>query len=146
MVFAVALSMANKHKKEVAIALGMHAGDDAIYPDCRPESIEAVTKAFMVSNWNSKSVVYLSPYLEMNKTSILRQCLIDCEFLDLDFNTILQSTSTTYSPTKEGLSEGKSSSDIERIEAFINIGREDPAEYTKPWEEIVAHAKQVLAQ
>lgn len=145
-VYAVALSMASKNNKEVAIALGMHDGDNAVYPDCRPESIQAVRHAFAISNWGSENVKYLAPYLETNKEGILRQCLTDCEFLDLDFDTILGNTSTTYKPTPDGKSEGRSSSDIERIEAFINIGRVDPAEYTKSWDEIVAHAKEILAQ
>ena len=143
-VYAVALSLSSKGNNEVAIALGMHNGDNAVYPDCRPESVQAARHAFEISNWGSENVKYLAPYLETNKEGILRQCLVDCDFLDLEFDTVLKNTSTTYKPTKEGKSEGKSSSDIERIEAFININREDPAEYTKPWEEIVAHAKQVL--
>ena len=145
-VYAVALSISSKTNKDVAIALGMHGGDNAVYLDCRPESVEAVRHAFEISNWGSEKIKYLAPYLETNKEGILKQCLIDCEFLDLDFDTILGNTSTTYKPTKDGKSEGKSSSDIERIEAFINVGRQDPAEYTKPWEEIVAHAKSILAQ
>ena len=34
---AVALSIANEKNCTVKIALGIHAGDQAIYPDCRQE-------------------------------------------------------------------------------------------------------------
>ncbi len=144
--YGIALSWAIKNKKEVSIALGVHAGDNAVYPDCRPESIEAVRHAFSISNWDSELVSYKTPFIETDKEGILKQCLIDCEFLELDFDTVLKNTSTTYKPTPEGKSEGRSSSDIERIEAFIKIGRIDPAEYTKPWEEIKAHAEEVLSK
>ena len=36
---AVALSVANKTESQTDIALGIHAGDHAVYPDCRRSSI-----------------------------------------------------------------------------------------------------------
>ena len=38
---AVALSIANRTGDNTAIALGIHAGDHAIYPDCRQEFRDA---------------------------------------------------------------------------------------------------------
>lgn len=141
---AVALSIATQHDEDVWIALGIHAGDHAVYPDCRQEFRDADYEAFLQGNWEAEKVSYYTPYLEFGKAGILTQCLDDCEKLGLSFDTILGNTSTTYAPTTDGLSEGKTSSDIERIEAFIEIEREDPASYTKPWKEIVAHAKRIL--
>lgn len=141
---AVALSLHTQTNCKVEIAMGIHAGDHAVYPDCRQEFRDADYEAFLQGNWNAENVTYYTPYLEMGKADILKQCLIDCETLELDFDEVLKNTSTTYAPNKHGQSEGKTSSDIERIEAFIEIGRKDPADYTKPWDEIVAHAKSVL--
>ena len=38
---AIALSIATEKKEECSIALGIHAGDHAIYPDCRQEFRDA---------------------------------------------------------------------------------------------------------
>jgi len=54
---AAALSVATKgDKQEVAIAMGIHAGDHAIYPDCRQEFRDADFEAFKVGNWDSISI------------------------------------------------------------------------------------------
>lgn len=143
-VYAVAQSMASKEQVRVDIALGIHSGDHAIYPDCRPESKRAVEHAFKISNWDSELVEYQTPFMRANKTDILQICLMDCAQLGLDFNEILSNTLTSYNPDEFGRSSGKSGSDIERIEAFINIGRKDPIEYQQPWEEVVSHARQIL--
>ena len=42
---SVALSIANKTESSVKIAMGIHAGDHAIYPDCRQEFRDADYKA-----------------------------------------------------------------------------------------------------
>ena len=44
--YGYALSIATKNNEQVSIALGVHSGDHAIYPDCRPEFYEAIHKAF----------------------------------------------------------------------------------------------------
>ena len=127
-----------------AVALGSHTGDHAIYPDCRPEFRDALEHAFKIGNWDSEKVSYYTPYLHGNKTTILQDSLQSCERLSLDFDTVLANTNTSYNPDSQGRSSGKSGSDIERIEAFLNIGRKDPIEYQSPWEDVVAHAKTVL--
>ena len=43
---AVALSIANEKQTDVHIAMGIHAGDHAIYPDCRQEFRDADYTAF----------------------------------------------------------------------------------------------------
>ena len=43
---AVALSIAEQKNTECAIAMGIHAGDHAIYPDCRQEFRDADFEAF----------------------------------------------------------------------------------------------------
>jgi len=143
-VYAVALSIGDATGENVAIALGMHAGDDAIYPDCRPASVEAAEHAFRISNWGSERVRYVTPYIHTNKEGILRDCLDKCIGLGLEFDDILSRTSTSYAPTADGKSYGKTSSDVERIEAFIAIDRVDPIEYVDGWETVKANAIAVL--
>lgn len=145
-IYAIAQSTANKDQSSVDITLGVHSGDHAIYPDCRPESLTAVEYAFKVSNWDPHLVNYRTPFMDLNKTEILECCLMDCQFLGLDFDEVLSNTLTSYNPDEKGRSSGKSGSDIERIEAFLNIERKDPIEYQMSWREVVEHAKSVLGR
>jgi len=69
---AVALSIADKTGEQCDIAMGIHAGDHAIYPDCRQEFRDADDHAFRVGNWGSEKVGYFTPYLEDDKFTILQ--------------------------------------------------------------------------
>ncbi len=126
---AVALSIANKTSSPVKIAMGIHAGDHAIYPDCRQEFRDADYKAFTEGNWNAQSVDYYTPYLEGDKYDILKDGEVLCKKLDIDFDEVYARTNTSYKPTPEGWSDYKSASSVERIEAFIKLGRPDPVQY-----------------
>ena len=68
---AVALSIANEKNTEVHIAMGIHAGDHAIYPDCRQEFRDADYTAFTEGNWDAERVSYVTPYLNGDKYDIL---------------------------------------------------------------------------
>lgn len=142
-VFGHALSIASKYNTEVVICLGIHSGDHAIYPDCRKEFRDAIGHAFRIGNWGGDLVSYYTPYLENDKTAILKGCLDDCVVLNLDFDTILKNTNTSYNPDTQGRSSGKSGADVERIEAFLNIGRRDPVEYQDTWENVSKNIKKV---
>jgi len=126
---AVALSIANKTESPVKIAMGIHAGDHAIYPDCRQEFRDADYKAFVEGNWNAQSVGYYTPYLEGDKYDILKDGEVLCEKLGIDFDEVYARTNTSYKPTPEGWSDYKSASSVERVEAFIKLGRPDPVQY-----------------
>ncbi len=143
-IYAQALSLSKQLNSDVNICLGIHSGDHAIYPDCRPEFRDALEHALKIGNWGSERVSYYTPYIEGNKTTILQDCLVNCGKLGVDFDTILRNTNTSYNPDSQGRASGKSGADIERIEAFINIGRKDPVEYQESWETVVEHAKSVL--
>jgi 7-cyano-7-deazaguanine synthase len=56
---AVALSIANEKDTEVHIAMGIHAGDHAIYPDCRQEFRDIDHQAFVEGNWDAERVSLL---------------------------------------------------------------------------------------
>lgn len=47
---------------------GAHSGDHAIYPDCRPEFVEAVSKAAELGTYNKIKIV--APYSQLSKGEI----------------------------------------------------------------------------
>ena len=138
--YGYALSIATRENSNVKIALGVHSGDHAIYPDCRPEFYEALEHAFQVGNWESDKVSFYLPYLDGDKETILRDAEQSLEKLGLDFDTVFANTNTSYNPDEKGRSSGKSGADVERILAFNAIGRSDPVTYIKPWDEVLQDA------
>ena len=148
---AVALSVANKTEEKTSIALGIHAGDHDIYPDCRQEFRDADDKAFREGNWDADRVGYYTPYLKGDKFTILQDGEILCDSLGIDFDEVYARTNTSYKPTPEGWSDYKSASSVERIEAFIKLGRPDPVQYadeTGPvdYEVAKSYVEQVLSE
>ena len=153
---AVALSVANRTKENCDIALGIHAGDHDIYPDCRQEFRDADYEAFKLGNWDADRVNFFTPYLEGNKFTILQDGEKLCEDLDLDFDGVYSRTMTSYKPIynksfQKWYSDFKSASSVERIEAFIELGRPDPIEYADEngpveWEEARIYVEQVISE
>ena len=151
---AVALSVVKRTGEETAIAMGIHAGDHAIYPDCRQEFRDADDHAFREGNWDADKVVYYTPYLYGDKFDILKDGEALCEKLNIEFDEVYKRTNTSYKPLQvEGVwySDYKSSSSVERLEAFIKLGRKDPVSYadeTGPvdYEVARAHAEKVIAE
>ena len=141
---AVALSIANEKKCPVEIAMGIHSGDHAIYPDCRQEFRDADYEAFKQGNWDADKVTYYTPYLHGDKYSILQDGDKCCTKLGLDFNEVYKRTNTSYKPDSLGRSDYKSASSVERIEAFIKLGWKDPVEYIDGWEVAKKHVEKLL--
>lgn len=156
---AVALSVANRTGETCDIALGVHSGDHQIYPDCTETFRDADDHAFRVGNWDAERVDYFTPYMEGNKFTILQDGEVLCKELGLDFDEVYSRTNTSYKPIKwytrpetnafSWYSDYKSASSVERVEAFIKLGRPDPAPYadeTGPvtWEHVVAEVTKVL--
>jgi len=161
---AVALSIADETDEQCDIALGIHAGDHAIYPDCRQEFRDADDHAFRVGNWGSEKVGYFTPYLEGDKFTILQDGEVLCGELGLDFDEVYSRTNTSYKPLQlwvpcddaedmnclKWFSDYKSASSVERVEAFIKLGRPDPVSYADEnsvvtWEHVVTEVSKVLA-
>jgi 7-cyano-7-deazaguanine synthase len=170
---AVALSVANRTGETCDIAMGIHAGDHAIYPDCRQEFRDADDAAFRMGNWDAERVGYFTPYLEGDKFTILQDGEVLCKELYLDFDEVYKRTNTSYKPIfiqnpnfpdKIGeiisthptdpvfgkwYSDYKSASSVERVEAFIKLGRPDPVRYANEegpvtWEHVVTEVTKVL--
>ena len=143
---AIALSIANTKNCPVAIAMGIHAGDHAIYPDCRQEFRDADYEAFKQGNWDAEQVTYYTPYLDGDKFDILKDGERCCKKLNLDFDEVYKRTNTSYKPDAEGRSDYKSASSVERIEAFLKLDRKDPVEYIDGWETAKQHVTELLAK
>ena len=147
---AVALSIADKNDAECVIAMGIHAGDHAIYPDCRQEFRDIDFAAFQAGNWGAEKVQIYTPYLDTDKFGILEDGVKQCVRLGLNVDEVYKRTNTSYKPicipkihsvavledgTREILTENiwysdyKSASSVERIEAFIKLDYPDPVEY-----------------
>lgn len=159
---AIALSKANMTGGTCDIALGIHAGDHTIYPDCRQEFRDADDHAFRVGNWDAEKVGFFTPYLEGDKFTILQDGERLCRELGLDFDEVYRKTNTSYKPVYiklessngqflgyEVYSDYKSASSVERVEAFVKLGRPDPVAYadeTGPvtWEHVVQEVTKVL--
>jgi 7-cyano-7-deazaguanine synthase len=168
---SVALSIATKKNTECVIALGLHSGDHAVYPDTTEIFRQSCLETFRIGNWDSHLVDYYAPYMETNKFGILEDGAKCCELLGLDFDEVYKRTNTSYKPIFiEGdqedrvikdttslpwrlgkwYSDYKSASSVERVEAFIKLGRPDPTPYADEngsvsWETVVEHVSKVLS-
>jgi 7-cyano-7-deazaguanine synthase len=161
---AVALSIADKTGEQCDIALGVHSGDHSIYPDCTSEFRDADDHAFRLGNWGAEKVSYFTPYMEGDKFTILQDGEVLCGELGLDFNEVYSRTNTSYKPiyhefayedgidiveVKGWFSDYKSASSVERVEAFIKLGRPDPVLYADEegpvsWEHVIREVSKVL--
>lgn len=72
-----------------AVMLANHSGDHSIYPDCRPEFIDAMAKAIAAGTY--ENIELRAPYTNMSKADIARRG----KELGIDY-------STTYSCYKGG--------------------------------------------
>ena len=113
---AIACGMAESNGlKRVMIA--NHAGDHAIYPDCRPNFVNAMSEAMSAGTY--ENVTVFAPYTGLSKTDIA----LKGKALGLDY-------SETYSCYKGGEKHcGKCGTCRERVEALREAGIEDPTDY-----------------
>ena len=113
---AIAAGFAESNNFDVII-LGNHSGDHAIYPDCRPEFIDAIRAA--IWQGTEKNIQVVSPFCDITKTEVVKVG----QELGVDF-------SLTYSCYKGGEKHcGKCGTCTERKESFEQNGIIDPTEY-----------------
>ena len=101
-------------RKADRLAYGAHAGDHTIYPDCRPEFVEAMKSAFQLCDWHNLDLY--APYLDMTKGDICKR--------GGALNVRYDLTWTCYTGGETPC--GKCGSCMERAEAFAFAGMEDP--------------------
>ena len=113
---AVAAGLAeSRHAGGVVIAA--HAGDHAIYPDCREDFMRAMADAIRLGTY--ADVALLRPFISMTKSEIARRG----HELGVDF-------SKTWSCYVGGETHcGECGTCVERREAFLLAGLTDPTEY-----------------
>lgn len=99
------------------VALGVHAGDHAIYPDCRPVFIKALAVLAEVANY--KAIEIYTPFLYFSKGQIISA--------GKQFNVDYSLSWTCYKGEQKAC--GKCGSCVERKEAFEVNGMEDPLIY-----------------
>lgn len=99
------------------VALGVHQGDHAIYPDCRREFIKAADSVVYLSSGGKVQV--LAPFLDGSKVDIVRW--------GLDHQVPYIFTRTCYKNQSHPC--GKCGSCVERLEAFHLNGTHDPVAY-----------------
>ena len=110
---AVAAGLAESRDLDTVL-LANHSGDHAIYPDCRPEFIEAFDRAASAGTYNGVRIV--SPYCNLTK----RDIALRGRALGIDY-------ARTYSCYKGGEKHcGVCGTCIERKEALAGF---DPTEY-----------------
>jgi 7-cyano-7-deazaguanine synthase len=101
-------------RKADRLAYGAHAGDHTIYPDCRPEFVDAMCKAFGLCDWHTLALH--APYIDMTKGDICKR--------GVELRVPYEKTWTCYVGGDRPC--GKCGSCTERAEAFEFAGVSDP--------------------
>ena len=99
------------------VVIAAHAGDAAIYLDCRPEFVDAANEVLRAAT--DSAVRIDAPFLGMNKTDIVR--------LGAQLGAPFEFTWSCYEGAN--LHCGQCGACVERREAFTNAGVPDPTTY-----------------
>jgi 7-cyano-7-deazaguanine synthase len=103
-----------------------HAGDHAIYPDCRVEFLESLKQSVMLSTaWNP--VELKDPFIKLSKSDIVR--------IGIEEGVPYELTHSCYNGSTPPCEMCPTC--VERIEAFINNGARDPLISVERWNEII---------
>lgn len=99
------------------VMMANHGGDHAIYPDCRPEFVKAMSDAMKYGTYDGVTIE--ADFTDVTKADIARLG----DSLGVDY-------SLTYSCYKGGEKHcGKCGTCVERKESFVEAGISDPTEY-----------------
>ncbi len=96
---------------------GAHSGDHDIYPDCRPEFVDAMNVVSAIANYDDVQIN--SPFLQQSKFAILQA--------GLDMGLDYGQTWTCYLGLDKAC--GECGSCVERLAAFAAAGITDPVGY-----------------
>lgn len=102
------------------VSYAAHAGDHAIYPDCRPEFADAMNRVAGLCDWHK--IELLRPFIQMTKTDIIKRGME----LEMDY----AQTWSCYEG--KDLQCGRCGTCYERILAFKEAGVPDPTTYLDP--------------
>lgn len=113
---AIAIGIAESNNLD-QVFIANHGGDHTIYPDCRPEFINAIDASATAGTYNNVKVI--APYTKITKSDIARIG----ERLGIDY-------AETWSCYKGGeVHCGKCGTCVERKEALAEAGIEDKTIY-----------------
>lgn len=116
LMLSVAAAWAISEKAD-SIAYAAHAGDHAIYPDCRPEFVDALNGALALADWHKVSIE--RPFINITKGGIVKLA----SNLNVPFGN-------TWSCYKGGdVHCGRCGTCVERLLAFKEAGVTDPTQY-----------------
>jgi 7-cyano-7-deazaguanine synthase len=118
---AIAFGVAAAEQVE-AVAAAVHGGDHFIYPDCRPDFIEAFETMQRHALEGLASITLYTPFVRLSKTDIVREgAQLAVPFAE------------TWSCYQGGERHcGRCGTCVERREAFHLAGIEDPTLYEDP--------------
>lgn len=112
------------------IVMGMHAGDHAVYPDCRPAFASALSSTIFIGNEGNikENFTVWTPFIDRTKAEIVT--------IGEDLGVPWEMTWTCYKGGEEHC--GRCSTCVERLEAFYDAGVEDRVKYTNTeyWKEV----------
>lgn len=113
---AIGIALAVSEERE-AVWYAAHGGDHPIYPDCRPEFVDALDAAAHLANWQPVNV--RAPFVRWSKAEIVK--------LGSEIDAPL---AVTWSCYKGGLKHcGRCGTCVERREAFQLAGVDDKTHY-----------------
>ena len=131
----IMLSIASAHAIAIGageVLFGAHAGDHAIYPDCRSDFVQSMNQTVRTGNYTYP--IIRAPYITLTKGQILERA----QFLGIDPN----SYKYTWTCYKGGqVACGKCGSCQERLEAFKSVGWVDPLPYEVDEDHIAQEAE-----
>lgn len=114
----IAIGVASSAQADV-VALGVHAGDHAVYPDCRPEFVKSLRQTMTHALKGFHTPRLETPFLSKSKGQIAEMARMLKAPLHL-----------SWSCYKGGeIHCGKCGTCVERREAFELAGMTDPTEY-----------------
>lgn len=100
-----------------AVVIAAHGGDHAVYPDCRPEFMQAMAAAMTAGTY--AGIKLFCPFMDWDKAAIVKRG----HTLGVDFRR-------TWSCYRGGERHcGQCGTCVERREAFLLAGLADPTEY-----------------
>jgi 7-cyano-7-deazaguanine synthase len=108
-------------RRAAAVATAVHAGDHPVYPDCRPEFIEAAEREARIANEGFLPAGFriLAPFLELTKDEIVRR--------GAEAGVPFDRTWSCYVGGEVHC--GRCGTCVERREAFERAGVADPTTY-----------------
>jgi 7-cyano-7-deazaguanine synthase len=136
--YSIAASIAVA-SKAIAIGVGVHTGDHAIYPDCRPDFINKLEQILHVANegFIDPDFAIYSPFENKDKNWIASEAV---RIEQLTGIPIVEATWSCYKGDR--IHCGKCGTCVERQEALNSvIGYQDPTHYEDPeyWKEAIAN-------